>query len=157
MSEHTLAAKEIRKFLKENKISASVRGKAYTGSTCVYVDLHDANPDQYKQVVEYVKRFQKGSFDAIQDLYVFDNVDKSLPQVNHVCIERQFSDEIRQKTLDKLHAEHPYEYKDVPTVYRELSHDTADIDGDYVTSAIRMVLTNHYLYDNFWKLVWGIH
>lgn len=155
MSDHTLVAKQIRAFLKEQGIVGKVKASSYVGGSCVDVAITDVDPEKYELVNEFCLKYQKGSFNVSEDLYVFHNVDKSIPQVHHVIIKRDFSDEIRQKALDVLHQYYPFEYANVTKVYAEVGDNDADADGDFVHSAIRDVLVNNSLYVNLWKWVWG--
>lgn len=147
------AAKLIRKFIKEQKVSATVKSKGYAGGNSIYIHLKDANPEQYAIVQKEADQYEYGYFDGMTDSYVRDNVNKNIPQVSYVFVERDFSDEIRQKALDVLHAELPDDFVNVPKLYSEIGDLETDSSGDYIKPIIRKVLQNDYLYENLWKLV----
>lgn len=153
MSVHADVAKLLRKFLKDNNIKGSVKSQTYSGGNSVNVTLQDVNPEQFDLVYEESKKYQKGSFDPMTDHYELSNLNDNIPQVQYTFVKCDFSDELRQKALDVLHAEFQLEYENVPKNHSELNCDHADLDGDYIFSAIRGVLQNGHLYENLWKKV----
>ena len=101
-STHARAAAEIRAKLKANGIKASVRSESYSGGSSVRVYLTDPMPAVVNQVTEFAERYQYGSFDGMQDLYEYTNVNKDLPQVKYVFVECHYSDQLRQAAWDHI-------------------------------------------------------
>ncbi len=92
---HAAAAKEIRKELKRRGIRASVRSSSYSMGSSVNVKIRqDILPATRERIESFCGRYQYGHFDPMQDLYEISNRDDSLPQVKHVFVEVQWSDEI---------------------------------------------------------------
>lgn len=85
LSPHAATAKAIRKDLKEAfpGVKFSVRSECYAGGDAVSI----GSPDEYKtEVREMVKKYEEGSFDAMTDMYEYDNSIEGLPQVKYVQV-----------------------------------------------------------------------
>lgn len=94
------AAKMIREFLRAEGLAAKVTSESYSMGSSVNVVIYDQNPEVVAKVNAYAKRFEYGSFDGMQDLYNYDNVDRSIPQVKFVFVRNEISNELRQKVWD---------------------------------------------------------
>lgn len=94
------AAKMIREYLKAQGIACAVSSKSYSMGSSVNVTIYDQNPEVVAKVEEYVNRFQYGSFDGMQDLYNFDNVARSIPQVKYAFVRNEISEELKQRVWD---------------------------------------------------------
>jgi len=84
MSQYALAAKEIRKHLKENGIKASVRSSSASMTSSVDITLTDALPATVAAVRAYTEQY---SWD--------DNHRDDIPQARFVSVNNDKSDEIR--------------------------------------------------------------
>lgn len=102
LSEHAQAAKAIRQIIKGMGLTAKVKAKAASMTSSVSINLLNATPEQVEQVKQAVAPFECGSFDVYQDLYQYDNLDNSLPQVKYIFVSTEFDDSLRQKALDAL-------------------------------------------------------
>jgi len=100
MNDYAAGAKMIRQWLKEQKIVARVTSEGYSMGSSINVTIYDQTPDIVKKVKGYALRFKYGSFDAMQDLYEYNNVNKNLPQAKYVFIRNELSDELKQKIYD---------------------------------------------------------
>ena len=135
------AAAMIRKELKKNGISATVKSSSASMMTAVDIHLVDPMPALTKAVKQFVARFQYGSFDGMQDLYEINSWDDSIPQVKYATVNVKFSQELKQAAWDYTRAywgmEDEPERVDAPKSYRgeqELYRVLSGEIGDFWTS-----------------------
>lgn len=158
VSVHAAVAKELRKFLKANNLVGKVTSKTYAGGNSVYVTLMDATPKQHELVEAEARRYEMGSFNGMTDSYEYDNRNKDIPQVKYTFVNIDYSDEIKQKALDVLHAEFDGDFENVPKSYAEIDHNTCVATGAYVFRCIRSVLGDERgAYQDLWKKVWEVN
>lgn len=107
-----ICAKEIRKFLKENfpKAKFNVRSQNFAGGNSVSINFIDS-PYLYEEVRKAVKKFQYGYFDGMTDSYEYNNVLEGVPQVKYLLVERDFSDEVKQRITKELNERFRTNYK----------------------------------------------
>lgn len=89
------AAAIIRKHIKAHGIKARVRSSSASMMTAIDVDVTDLPPWAARELESYVRRFQYGHFDGMQDLYEYSNRDDSLPQVKYTQVHNTMSDDMR--------------------------------------------------------------
>ena len=101
LSEEARTAKEVRKILKKYflKTKFSVTSKSYAGGDSVSVRWVDG--PRTSKVNKLIKKFEMGSFNGMNDLYEYDNVNKSIPQVKYVLTSRSMSNKVRDKIISE--------------------------------------------------------
>jgi hypothetical protein len=97
---HAKAGKLIRGYMKAQGIVGTVRGEQYAGGATVRVHVEDLVPAQYQALKEFAKNFEYGTFNGMEDIYEYDNVQADLPQVTFVFVENAVTLELRQKIWD---------------------------------------------------------
>ena len=112
------AAKIIRQELKKHAIKGRVTSENYSGGSSINVKLENQLPKTLELVKEFCSKFQYGHFDGMTDMYEHSNSNDDLPQVKHVFVDNELSDELlieawewakgRFSSLDGA----PAEYKD---------------------------------------------
>lgn len=87
-SEHAMAAREIRKILKDThpEIKFSVTSKQYSGGTSINVTWTDG-PER-RQIMSLINHFEYGRFNMMTDCYEMTNVRDDIPQVKWVSCSR---------------------------------------------------------------------
>lgn len=92
---HAQTAREIRKILKKefSKTKFSVISESFSMGNAVRVSWVDG-PTK-KQIEELIECFQEGSFDGMQDMYVYNNSNPKIPQVKYISTHREISEEFR--------------------------------------------------------------
>lgn len=61
-------------------------------SACYNVNVFHSLDENGSQMLRVIcKRYQLGSFDGMTDSYEFNNKDKSIPQVEYVLIQREWT------------------------------------------------------------------
>jgi hypothetical protein len=100
-SGHAEAAKAIRTVLKKKfpLVKFGVRAKSFAGGNSVDIDWVDGPTTA--QVDAVGKAYQYGSFDGMQDLYEYTNVNKELPQVKYVMTSRHRSPKVEKEIIEQ--------------------------------------------------------
>ena len=107
-------AKNIRKGLKAQGLKATVKIR---NDEAVRVIIIDATQKQYEAAWVFCNRFQLGNFCGMTDIYVENNENVDIAQVDYVIVDLQFSDSIKQEVADKLSTEYnlpPMTSNDLP-------------------------------------------
>jgi hypothetical protein len=88
------AAAAIRKELKENfpQIKFSVKSENYAGGNSVNISWVDGVPES--KVKAITSKYEYGTFNGMNDIYEYDNVNDNLPQVKYISEIRTISNEI---------------------------------------------------------------
>lgn len=94
------AGKLIRGYMKAQGIVGTVRGEGFAGGAAVHVYVEDLVTAQYQALKEFAKNFEYGTFNGMEDIYEYDNVQADLPQVTFVFVENAMTLELRQKIWD---------------------------------------------------------
>ncbi len=94
-----LAARSIRKALKAKGYDAKVGVRTWNS---VSVNLYDPSPKAYDEAHTLCKNYQAGHFCGMTDIYVSNEEESDLDQIEYVFVKREFSDEVRQGALDAL-------------------------------------------------------
>lgn len=112
MREHALAAKMIRKELKEAfpTIAFSVRSSIYSGGSSVYIEWE--NGPTVDSVRRLADKYQYGHFDGMYDIYENTNMRKDIPQVKFVQMRRSILENIKQQVFVWLQKTHMH-FKEV--------------------------------------------
>ncbi len=87
-SEYVKAAKLIRAQLKESFPDMKFRVTSEGGrapSVNIYCGL-GCNKEDFKEIRELTSKYQLGEFDGYQDCFIFNNVNKNIPQVSYVMV-----------------------------------------------------------------------
>lgn len=106
ISDHALAAKNIRKELKalSPKTKFSITSKTYSGGSSVYVSYEDG--PAWETVNKLVKKYQYGDFDGMTDCYNYNpKFDDSKGSAKYVLVERSLSSEFIKHTAAALRME----------------------------------------------------
>lgn len=108
MNRDVEAAKMLRKELKEKfpEIKFSVRKQS--GGTNWVINIRYEDGPTISQVKELTGKYEMGNFDGMEDIYVNNNINDSLPQVHYVFVSRDFSEKIQNdyfKTFKGKHIE----------------------------------------------------
>ena len=101
-STHAKASGAIRKALKEKfpNTKFSIRSKSFSGGDSVSISWTDG--PTYGSVNAIVKDYQEGSFNAMEDIYEYDNTNNNLPQVKYVLPQREMSDAVHDRIKAEL-------------------------------------------------------
>lgn len=97
VSTHALAARAIRKELKANKIDASVTSQVFSGGASIEILMYDYPPDTVALVEQIVKKYQRGHFSHMSDMYENTNVRVDIPQVTYTNVTNKFSSDMWQR------------------------------------------------------------
>ena len=98
------AAAVIREYLNENHkaYKFSVVSRVYSGGGSVEITAQNINPSAYVKIEEYIKYFEYGYFDGRTDSFVTNNVRKDIPQVKHVFLNNNLTEDYIVKTFSAL-------------------------------------------------------
>ena len=119
ISSHAAAAKEIRQYLKAQGIKARVRAKTYSmgDSVDVYIQ-EDINPALAEEIRLHCGQYQYGHFDGMIDLYEHSNMRDDIPQVKHVFVHVDYSNDLKQRVWDYIRKVYA-EMDDAPAEYEQ--------------------------------------
>lgn len=120
ITEKSLVAKEIRKHLKAEGFTATVRSRK---GDSINVTVTNPTPQQLQDIKIFVNRFESGHFDGMQDMYIYDN-DSNLPQVKYIFVYAEFTDEYKQLALNAL-----CDYFDIKPMTLEEMPDYINLTG----------------------------
>jgi hypothetical protein len=97
MTEAALAAKAIRKVLKEKfpAIKFSVRSSNFSMGNSVDIPYKDGVPAE--EIDKAVRKYQFGNFDPMTDSYDYSNCREDIPQAKYVHVQRNISPEVRER------------------------------------------------------------
>jgi len=132
ISRQAAAAKMIRAYMKENGIAGSVRSQGYSMGSSINVNVQDLNPMQYEALNSYGRQFEYGSFNGMEDIYEYNNVNDNIPQVSYVFVNNKMSDELGQAIYDFIKGlyvgmeDAPASYKDSGSFYNQRFNDYAN-------------------------------
>ena len=132
ISRQAAAAKMIRAYMKANGIAGSVRSQGYSMGSSINVNVQDLNPIQYAALNSYGRQFEYGSFNGMEDIYEYNNVNDSIPQVSYVFVNNKMSDELGQAIYDFIKGLYvgmenaPVSYKDAGSFYNQKFNDYAN-------------------------------
>ena len=133
MSVPAQCAKAIRTDLKLAfpKTKFSVTSESYAGGDSVNVYYLDGPADE--QVNKLIKKYQRGHFNGMEDIYEYSNENKELPQVQYVFANRTMSDKFYLKAaqlVQKLYSD--FENATPHETIEDLGIDLSKF-GDYMT------------------------
>lgn len=152
VSRQAAAAKMIRQYMKENGISGSVRSKGYSMGSSISVDVQDLNPMQYESLNSYGRQFEYGSFNGMEDIYEYNNVNDSIPQVSYVFVNNKMSDELGQKIYDFVKSRYagmegaPESFKDSGSFYNKNF-------GDYANRLVYRLFGGGYSRNDYYESI----
>ena len=90
-TEAAKCAAEIRKYLKAKGVKATVKSKNFSMGDSVNVKIKEIiDPEVLKQINLDVSKYQFGSFDGMQDLYEYTNVNPNIPQTKYLFVEYDY-------------------------------------------------------------------
>jgi hypothetical protein len=97
-----LTAQAVRKELKATYpgIKFSVTSETYSGGDSVRVEYTDFIPSN--EVNKLLVKYQAGSFDGMQDIYEYTNVNPDIPQTKYLFVTRNMSVEVRDQILAEI-------------------------------------------------------
>ena len=148
-SNYAMAGKLIRQFLKASNIDGKVSGQGYAGGSSIRVHVVDLKPAQAKLVEDFAKQFEYGSFDGMEDIYRYDNVNKELPQVSHVFINNVVSPSLSQSIWDFARARYAG-LESAPADYKEAYNFYVADSNMYASSYIFRLFAGGYQWNDFW-------
>ena len=95
-SQEAKCSQEIRRVLKKEFPKTKFKVlKGYLG-----VDVSWENGETEEQVYNLLAYFRRGQFDSMHDIYVNDNINKRVAQVDYIGVKRTISEDIFKKALD---------------------------------------------------------
>lgn len=102
VSDHAAAAKMIRTELKAKypETKFSVKAKSYAGGSSVDVCWTDG--PKSAEVNDMIRKYQRGHFDGMTDMYEYSNSREDIPQVQFTFANREISDETREIIKEKI-------------------------------------------------------
>ena len=115
-------AKEIRKELKQNfkDVKFSVTSKYNK------VDIRWTDGPTWGEVESLVNKYEYGSFDGMQDMYVMNNKRQDIPQTQYVFTSRQISEAteamVEAYVNNKYSADSRFKEEKARQLIRETSH-----------------------------------
>jgi hypothetical protein len=119
ISNHAAAAKEIRQYLKAKGIKGRVRAKTYSMGSSVDVWVQeDINPALAEEIRLHCGQYQYGHFDGMIDLYEMSNCRDDIPQVKHVFVHVDYSNDLKQRVWDYIRKVYA-EMDEAPADYHE--------------------------------------
>ena len=139
-------AKNIRKGLKAQGLKATVKIR---NDEAVRVIIIDATQKQYENAWAFCNRFQLGQFCGMTDIYVENNVNMDMAQVDYVIVDLQFSDSIKQEVVDLLATEYklpPMTSNDLPETILVGGHEQST---RHLVQSI--LIGGVYPLGNFWE------
>lgn len=101
-STQALAARALRKYLKDNNIEGRVTSASGAMTTSVTVGLVNPTPSQVDQVKRESERYEMGSFNGMEDIYEYDNRNTDLPQVKFTFVNAEYSDELKEEAFQYI-------------------------------------------------------
>ena len=137
-----LTAKEIRKVLKATYpgVKFSVTSESYSGGDSVRVEYTDFIPA--KELDKLLSKYQYGSFNGMEDIYEYSNVNKDIPQTKYLFVTRNMSETIKEELLNEVRTQYAgcdnVEYED----YSE------SLQGRVSTFIYRMFVDKSYSLQN---------
>lgn len=107
------AAKEIRQVLKMAFPGQKfeVKSKNYSGGDSINISY--VNGPTRKEVERYVRDFEYGQFDGMTDMYNMTNVNKNIPQVKYLFVNRRMSSQLEKYLREEL-ADYYNNWDDLP-------------------------------------------
>lgn len=107
------AAKEIRQVLKMAFPGQKfeVKSKNYSGGDSINISY--VNGPTQKEVERYVRDFEYGKFDGMTDMYNMTNVNKNIPQVKYLFVNRRMSSQLEKYLREEL-ADYYNNWDDLP-------------------------------------------
>lgn len=111
------AAKAIREELKGlfPTVKFSIRSRRFSMGNSVEISWTDGPTD--KEVSEVVGKYEAGSFDPMQDMYVYDNRNNGLPQAKYVNTQRTLSEAFRAVITADLANRYDVDFSDNQAVF----------------------------------------
>ena len=101
-----LTAKEIRKVLKATYpgVKFSVTSESYSGGDSVRVEYTDFIPA--KELDKLLSKYQYGSFNGMEDIYEYSNVNKDIPQTKYLFVTRNMSEAVKNELVNTINTEY---------------------------------------------------
>jgi len=100
LSRYARAGQMIRSFMREQGIVGSVRGQSYAGGSSINIHVEDMQPAALQALERFARQFEYGSFNGMEDIYEYNNVNDDLPQVSYVFVNNNISNGLRQAIWD---------------------------------------------------------
>jgi len=108
-SEVAQCATLIRQDLKKNfpNIKFRVQSQSYTGGNSIRVKYENAIPTE--AIENLLAKYQDGHFDGMTDCYNYDKNPENLPRTKYLFVEREVSEENREKIKKQIANEYGIE------------------------------------------------
>lgn len=68
-----------------------IKSSSFAGGTAVDIFVSDGSPSVINEVKEIAGKYEEGSYDSMEDIYVYSNDNPSLPQVNYTYVANEIS------------------------------------------------------------------
>ena len=91
LSRYARAGQMIRSFMREQGIAGSVTGQSYAGGSSINIHVEDTPPAALQALERFARQFEYGSFNDMEDIYEYNNVNDDLPQVSYVFVNNNIS------------------------------------------------------------------
>jgi hypothetical protein len=152
ISRQAAAAKMIRQYMKENGIAGSVRSQGYSMGSSINVNVQDLNPMQYEALNSFGRQFEYGSFNGMEDIYEYDNVNDSIPQVSYVFVNNKMSDELGQAIYDFIKGRY-VGMEDAPVSYKDSGNFYNKSFGDYASRLVFRLFAGGYNSNQYYESI----
>lgn len=125
ISSHALGAKNIKKELKKRwpAVKFSVKSNSFSGGDDIHVRWTDGPREE--EVTKILDKYEEGSFDGMTDCYDY-NHENVWPDIfggaKYVMGQRDISDAVAEKVLQKVCAEYGEEYKGLDARYEKIGN-----------------------------------
>ena len=124
ISQEAKCAQEIRKVLK--KEFPKTKFKVIKGYSGVDISWEDGIIED--RIYNFLSDFRRGWFDSMHDIYISDNINKNIIQVDYISATRTISDKFNKESFNIIKAHH-MDYKD----WKNLDDPSYDNGGNNVT------------------------
>jgi hypothetical protein len=155
ISRQASAAKMIRQFMKENDIAGRVRSQGYSMGSSINIDVENLIPAQYEILKSYSRQFEYGSFNGMEDIYEYNNVNDDIPQVTYVFVNNRMSDELGENIYQFIKGYYagmegaPASFKEAHSFYNQ------NFNG-YASHLVFQLFAGGYMRNQYWESIGAI-
>lgn len=166
-SQQAQAAKAIKGYARAMGIDCKASSSSFSMGDSVRWTVSDVRPEKFAALESMADRHQYGSFDGMQDLYVYTNRREDLPQSKYVTGCNVFSDAMLQAAFDWVRTNCPSKAARLPADYasaQTMNWHTGTEHCCHYESVNAIVLdvlrgssqAEHYDWVGFWDQVEGV-
>ena len=154
-SRYARAGAMIRRFMREQGIAGRVSGQSYSGGSSIRIYVEDLQPAVVAQLERYCRQFEYGSFNGMEDIYEYNNVNDDLPQVSYVFVENRMSDALRQQIWDFARGYYNGLENSPVNALEAMNYYCSNFDR-YGQQVMYRLFAGGYMDDAFWNFVNGV-